>query len=658
MAGLQFPDPAPRYRASWAAHLEPPLVLPLDEWADGRVFLPREMAPEPGLLNLDRTPYLREILRAWSDPDVEENVLQCGTQLGKSTAVLLAMAQCIAEEPAPMMVVLATLETAKKFSRQRVSPLIRSNAFLADKLPTKSRDGGNTVLLKEFTGGTLALSGANSAASLASMSAKNLLGDEFDDWPDDVDGQGEPVGLVIPRQDSFGSRARRMFVSSPKKPKGAAGIEQRRLAGTDERYEVPCPHCGEFQELEWGNEESPHGIKWQTKDGKPLLATVGYSCAHCRSLIPESAKPQMLAAGRWIAKNPGARTRSFLLPSLYSPLGWLSWRQMVQEWCRAQDAKRRGDTEPLKTFTNTRLAKTWEDAGVALESATLKQQAEAFPLKFVPSDALVLLAGVDVQDDRFEVAVYAIGPKGAMWTADTMVLVCNPALEESWNDLDAALLQRYEHEDGFELGIEAFAVDTGGHYTHEAYNFVRSRPPHRKAHAIKGGDKPGMPIVGSATSVDVNWRGRILKGGVKLWHIGVNAAKDRLFGLMRAKDRVIHFSNELDDEFFEQITAEQRVQQKTARGKRFVWVKRKGRARNEQLDLAVYVLWLVEKLKLSSRPPAMWKAQREKLLQQAGVHAVQDIAQPITPAPASVPAPPAQNGQGQAGQFRRRGWFR
>jgi phage terminase large subunit GpA-like protein len=158
--------------------------------------------------------------------------------------------------------------------------------------------------------------------------------------------------------------------------------------------------------------------------------------------------------------------------------------------------------------------------------------------------------------------------------------------------------------------------------------------------------------------VDVNWRGRILKGGVKLWHIGVNAAKDRLFGLMRAKDRVIHFSNELDDEFFEQITAEQRVQQKTARGKRFVWVKRKGRARNEQLDLAVYVLWLVEKLKLSSRPPAMWKAQREKLLQQAGVHAVQDIAQPITPAPASVPAPPAQNGQGQAGQFRRRGWFR
>lgn len=625
MGDLILPDPGPRYRATWAAHLPAPPVQPLDEWADGRLVLPREMSPEPGVIRLSRTPYLPEILRSFSDPDVEETVLQCGTQLGKSTALLAAMAQVISDQPAPVMLVQPTLDLAKRFSRQRVAALIRSNRFLSDKVTDRSRDGGNTMLLKEFTGGILIVSGANSAASLASMPAKVVLGDEFDDWPDDVDGQGEPAGLVISRQDSFGSRARRMFVSSPKKAKGSAGIESRRLQGTDERYEVPCPQCGEFQELEWGGPDKPFGIKWQSKDGRPIPATVAYCCAHCATLIPESAKTQILAGGRWVARNPGARARSFLLSSLYSPLGWLSWRQMAQEFVRAQASAKRGDMEPLKTFVNTRLAQTWEEKGVTLESNQLKERAEAFPLRFVQSDALVLLAAVDVQDDRFEIDVWAIGYRGRMWTVDTIVVTANPAEPEAWEQVDQALLQRYEHEDGFELGIEAFAVDTGGHYTHEAYQFVRSVPAVRKAHAIKGGDRPGMPLVAKPSHVDVKMNGQVVKNGVVLWHIGVNAGKDRLVGMMRAEKTLVHASNELEDDWFEQMTAEQRVPQKTRGQTRFVWMKRKGRLRNEKFDNAVYVVWLAEKLKLSTWTESMWKARRERLLANVTLQVVQPM---------------------------------
>jgi phage terminase large subunit GpA-like protein len=652
MDDLVWADPRPVVRRGYADGLRTPPQIPLDEWADGRLVLPREMSPEPGVMRLSRTPYLRDILAALDDPNVEEVVLQCGTQLGKSTVLLVAMAKVIAHSPAPMMFVQPTIDMAKRFSRQRIAALIRANPILRDTIKdTRSRDSGNTLLVKEFPGGILVMCGANSGASLASMPALWVLCDEIDDYPDDVDGQGEPIALAIARQDSFGSRARRCFVSSPKKARGTTGIESRRQVGTDERYEIPCPHCGEYQELEWGADK-PYGVKWESKDGRPLLHTVAYACRHCAALIPESAKTVMLEAGRWVQTNPGARSRSFLLSSLYSPLGWLSWRQIVAQWVRAQDQKRRGNLEPLKAFVNMRLAQTWDEQGTALDAAKLQEKAEAFPLRLVPANALVLLAGVDTQDDRLEVAVWAIGPRGAMWTVDTIVIVGNPAEESTWSQLEAALSQRYEHADGFDVGIEAVAIDSGGHYTHEVYNFVRKQPTDRKVFAIKGVDKPGMGIVGKPSLVDVNWGGGVVKGGCRLWSIGVHAAKDRLAGLMRAEERMVHLSAELDPEFFTQITAEVRVQQKTARGNRFVWVKRKGQARNEQLDMAVYVLWLVEKLRIGTWTPRMWDAVRAALEDsaravraQAARPAIEGDAAPPqleAPEPRTVPAPRRQ----------------
>lgn len=653
MFELVLPDPTERYNASWAPYLNAPKLEPLDQWLDGRLYLPREMSPEPGYMRLSRTPYLREIFAALSDPQTEEVVLQCGTQLGKSTVLLGGMAQVIAQDPSPAMLCQPTIDLAKRFSRQRVATLIRANAFLSEKMTARTRDGGNTVLLKEFIGGILVMSGANSAASLASMPAKWLFCDEIDDWPLDVDGQGDPGAIVVSRQDSFGTRARRAFVSSPKRPKGAVGIESRRLAGTDEHCELPCPHCGEFQELEWGGPDKDYGIKWTLTAGRLLPSSVAYLCKACKALIPETAKPLMLERNRWVAHNPGPRTRSFHLSSLYSPLGWLSWRAMAQQWLRAQDAKRRGDSELLQAFINTRLAQTWEEGGTSIEASRLKEKAEDFRLRFVPSNALVLLAAVDVQDDRFEIDVWAIGLRGAMWTVDTIVIMANPALEEDWGKVDEALKQRYDHEDGFELGIEAVAVDTGGHYTHEAYGYVRSCDPRRNVHAIKGADKPGQALLGKASMVDVNSRsGAVIQGGVKLWHIGVHSAKDRLFGLMRATTQQVHFSTDLDEDYFKQLTAEHRVQMKTARGTRFVWVKRKGHARNERLDCAVYVIWLAEKMKLATWPPSLWDALRKRLEQdlerrlsaQSAEALDRDAAQgPVRPTDRSGAAKPPQS---------------
>ena len=107
----------------WAQYFAPPADLSVAEWADGRLLLPKEMSAEPGPFRLERTPYLRKIFEDLADPSIEEIVLMFATQLGKSTAVLALLSYVVDHDPAPVMLVLPTLDVAKKFSKQRIAPV-------------------------------------------------------------------------------------------------------------------------------------------------------------------------------------------------------------------------------------------------------------------------------------------------------------------------------------------------------------------------------------------------------------------------------------------------------------------------------------------------------------------------------------------------------
>ncbi len=75
-----------------------------------------------------------------------------------------------------------------------------------------SRDFGNTVLPKEFPGGALVMTGANSAVGLRSMAVRYLFLDEIDACPDDVDGEGDPIILAYARTPTFAQR--KVFIIS------------------------------------------------------------------------------------------------------------------------------------------------------------------------------------------------------------------------------------------------------------------------------------------------------------------------------------------------------------------------------------------------------------------------------------------------------------
>jgi phage terminase large subunit GpA-like protein len=364
---------------------------------------------------------------------------------------------------------------------------------------------------------------------------------------------------------------------------------------------VSCPHCGQRQRLVFER------LKRTGAD------EAAYACAGCPALIAEHHKEDLFTRGEWIAEDPLAKIRSYHLSSLYSPLGWLSWSALLAEYEEAQQAAERGDDELLRTFVNLRLALAYEERNDKVDQDELSKRAEAYPLRHVPRAGLVLVAGIDTQDNRFEIVVYAFGEDEESWVVDYTVLFGDLAHAEVWAKLDSYLQTRFAHEDGQTLGIEAAVMDTQGHFTHEVYNFCRYR---KRMFAIRGVSRPNLPIKGRSSLVDVNYRGKIIKGGARLWQVGVDRAKDLLHNRLRISKPgpgFIHVSNELPASFFAGMASEQRVRKKTAHGFRYVWEPKPGTPRNEPWDCSGYALFGAHALDLHKYTPTMWQRLRERV---------------------------------------------
>jgi len=248
---------------------------------------------------------------------------------------------------------------------------------------------------------------------------------------------------------------------------------------------------------------------------------------------------------------------------------------MVTNFLEAKKSK-----ETLKTFVNTSLGETWEEEGIQLDDNELIARREDYTK--VPSDALVLVASADVQDDRIEIEVKGFGDGEESWGVDFKVIHGDPSKRQVWDDLDKALLETYENEDGYTMRIACACVDSGGHFTDAVYKFVKGKES-RRIYAVKGSSTPGAPLVNRGT--------RSNKANVKLFSVGTDTAKELIFARLKIEQfgaGYMHFSKIFDEEYFKQLTAE-KITTKFIRGfPSRVWTKT--RARNEALDINVYAL--------------------------------------------------------------------
>ncbi|MEA1052349.1 phage terminase large subunit family protein [Lamprobacter modestohalophilus] len=236
---------------AWETGLAPDPALSLAAWADAHRVLTSVTSAEPGRWRTARTPYLAAVMDALSPAQrAERVVLMAGAQIGKTETGLNWVGYVIHRAPGPMLLVQPTVETAKRVSKQRLDALIESVPALGERVKDpRSRDSGNTQLMKEFPGGVLILTGANSAVGLRSMPVRYLFLDEVDGYPGDAANEGDPVALAIQRTATFSNR--KIYLCSTPTIKGFSRIEAAYLESDQRRFLLPCDHCGEFSARRW-----------------------------------------------------------------------------------------------------------------------------------------------------------------------------------------------------------------------------------------------------------------------------------------------------------------------------------------------------------------------------------------------------------------------
>ena len=557
--------------------LRPEAQLTVSEWADNFRLLSSKASAEPGPWRTSRTPYLQEPMDCLSTGStVQRVVMMFAAQTGKTEAGSNWLGYVIDHAPGPMLCVQPTVEMAKRLSKQRLESMISETPCLSQKIaPARSRDSGNTMFSKEFPGGMMLLTGANSATGLRSAPCRYIFADEIDAFPADVDGEGDPVSLAEKRATTFARR--KILLTSTPTIKDHSRIEAEYLLSDQRRFYVPCPKCGGMQWLKWPQ------MRWTDNDP----STARYQCEHCGEQFEELHKPAMLRQGEWRATAPGdGRTAGFQLSGLYSPLGWFSWADMVEEFLRAK-----ADAPALKTWLNTRAAETWEEDYASKVSADgLRERCEHFPMGVLPEGSVALTFGIDVQDNRLAISGWAWGRDEEGWLVYHQEIFGDPSRADLWKQVDEAVLREWEHASGAKLRPDVVCVDSGGHFTAEVYQFARERA-RQGVIAIKGASQRNKAVIGKGSKVDINARGKTLKRGAMVFSIGTDTAKSTLFARLKHNDPgegYLHFPMEATDEYFQQLTAEKQVMKYTRGGFPVrEWVK-KPNARNEALDTLVY----------------------------------------------------------------------
>jgi phage terminase large subunit GpA-like protein len=578
-------SPAQLLSDAFVKAFRPAPDVQVSEWAD-RYRMVGAPSPEKGPWVTGRVPYTRELMDNFSaSSDVEITVLRKAAQ-GAGTEVLLnVLGAFMCTNPDSALLVLPTINSAKKFVRARLDPMIAVTPELARIVSKpRGREGFNTTTMKDFGGHQLMITGANSGPDLRSFPAKLFVGDEINGYPLDLDGEGSSVDLAIQRTAAF--HGRKIGLVSTPTVEEVCQITAWYNKGDQRVYMVPCPLCGVEQELVWGSDRikdgRPGGVRWERNEP----ATVRYQCEACGDKWEEWRKVEAIERGQWVATAPGnggGKIRSYQINALYYPYGWPgnSWRNLAAQW-EADHA----DPVRKKTFWNLKLGLPWRDPSEAKADANeLMARVETYGPE-IPRGVAVLTAGADVQANRIEVELVGWGRNEESWSIEYKVFLGDtsraasgdPEYPSPWEQLDSWLASEWLSEYGVPLRITAICVDAG-YNTHVVAAWCGQRFT-RKVWATVGraGRHPIWP----------RKPGRSKQARSPIFTVGVDSVKENIYARLKIATPgpgYMHFSKPHNDAgYFEQLTSEIRIPDYTGPIPKFVWQKKRAGARNEVLD--------------------------------------------------------------------------
>lgn len=557
----------------------PPKQQTVSEWADENRILVSESSAEPGAWRTDRAPYQREIMDSFTQPGVWQIVIMASAQVGKSEIELNMMGCAIDNDPGPMLYIQPTDKVAEDYSKRRIAPMIAACPTLRDKVfKARSRDAANTITMKTFPGGSLAIIGANSPSDLASKPVRYIFMDETDRFPASAGTEGDPQELAERRTETFRHNRKIVKTSTPT-IKGHSKIETDYMNGTQEEWHTECPYCHtysfiQFADIKFEKEEftNEHG------DRDYHVLEVSWQCPVCKRNVPEHMAKRLPA--KWVSKNPKAAEngiRSFRLNAFMSP--WSDWKDIVWKFLKAHK-----DPEKLKTVFNTIFGETWEVHTNSGLDEKLYQRREHYDAE-VPTGVLVLTMGVDTQDNRLEYEVVGWDRDGQSWGINRGVIPGRADAPGVWQEMDMLLDREWKLKNGMKMRILATFIDSGGHFTQDIYKQCARRQS-KRIWPIKGEGGEGKqycrPMKRTAGKAE----------GMKFL-IGVDDGKSGIMyeaGIEEPGPHYMHFPIEFragyNMEYFRGLISERMVMHRRGGRSTIAW--EKIHERNEPLDCRNY----------------------------------------------------------------------
>lgn len=468
------------------SRFRPPVRQTVSEWADANRILVSEASAEPGAWRTDRAPYQREIMDSFTQPGIWQIVIMASAQVGKSEIELNMMGCAIDNDPGPMLYIQPTDKVAEDYSKRRIAPMIQACPTLREKVfKARSRDAANTITMKTFPGGSLAIIGANSPADLSSKPVRYIFMDETDRFPPSAGTEGDPQELAERRTETF-RHNRKIIKTSTPTIKGKSKIEKDYMNGTQEEWHTECPHCHTFNFIRFADihfEKEDYVNEGGDEDYH--VKTVTWRCPTCKRDIGEYECKRLPA--KWVSKNPKAienGIRSFRLNAFMSP--WSDWKDIVWKFLKAHN-----DASKLQTFYNTILGEVWEVHTNSGLDEMLYKRREHYDAE-VPTGVLLLTMGVDTQDNRLEYEVVGWDRNGQSWGISRGVIPGRADAPGVWQEMDALLEREWKLANGMKMRILATFVDSGGHFTTAIYKECAKRAS-KRIWPIKGEKGEGKP---------------------------------------------------------------------------------------------------------------------------------------------------------------------
>jgi phage terminase large subunit GpA-like protein len=376
--------------------------------------------PWEGPWRNEHTPYLVEPMDTWDRRGVRKVVVVGTPQSGKTQIAYNCWAKGVDQDQAASLITMADKDTAHKVNRDRLQPIIEASPRLARLKTGRAEDLGLDRLALQ--GSITYLAWATSVTRMQTMPFEHVFGDEVDlykGWSEQQ--QKDPVSMLESRTTTFRYTGKTLLVSIVFSEHGP--IWRNLMLCQEIRvFMARCPHCGEYQimrkeQLRWDDSLSDpdrleaEGLGW-------------YECEHCQAPWGEAERRQAVKAGayrphlwdaeeRWWKPATAARRPikvGFHFSAFYSPFVPLG--EIAAQAMRAQD-----DPQADQDLHHKYLALPWKSERAAREEDHVLALCDHRPPGLVPTDAVALTAGVDVQ---LRVIYYAIrawapGPDEESW---------------------------------------------------------------------------------------------------------------------------------------------------------------------------------------------------------------------------------------------------